>query len=179
MISPARHLLFRVSWLLFAIAALADGTKSRAQQASGAQQANQPVEVFKPTKILAHSRLNLWLGTEDCVVHLFLDLPKRVTKTTTVPLIGDLAAGPNVQLYKMLRGGAANPPWPKERDHLYRQVKLRSGSAVCKPTGKVYDHHGVYEAVEFEITLEKLVFEDRVLRVDRPIVVFWNMPPPP
>jgi hypothetical protein len=173
MILAAKRMLFRVGSLLLVIASLLDCTES------GAQQVDQPGEDFKPTKILAHSRLDLWLGTEDCVVYLHLDLPKRIAKSTKVSLSGVLIAGPDVYKYKMPQGGAPNPPWPKERDHLYRQEKLRSGLAVCKPTGKIYDHHGVYEAVEYEITLEDLVFEGRVLRIDRPIVVFWNMPPPP
>jgi hypothetical protein len=166
-------MLFRMGAKLLLIASLFGCAESDPHQV------DKPVEDFQPTKILAHSRLNLWLGTEERVVYLHLELPERIAKSTEVAVSGVLNDGPDVHKHKMPQGGAPQPPWPKERDHLYRQEELRSGLAVCKPTGKVYDHHGVYEAVELAITLKELTFEDRVLRIDRPIVVFWNMPPPP
>jgi hypothetical protein len=144
----------------------------------GCSQVERPAEEFNPTKISCHGRLNLSLGTGDSIVKLFLNIPTRISESKTVSLTGNLTNGPNVQKYLMYQGGAAMPPWPKDQDHLYRQVKLRSGFAVCRPTGKV-DKSTLNEMVELEISFKELVFEDRVIRINQPIVAWWNMAPPP
>jgi len=119
MISSTRRLLFRLVTRLPAIAALAGGADSGGTEPGGPQsrgaeagalQADRPVEVFKPTKALAFSRLILWLATDDCVLHLFLDLPERPTNSSTVSATGVVTTGTNPSKYKVPQGGAPNPP---------------------------------------------------------------------